>query len=507
MKIIKSFVIKHKYLLYSFVLAFAILLFTSKNSFLYVFNDWVDANAFFTMGKSMMNGVVPYRDLFEQKGPLLYLIYGIGYLLSNYSFHGVFVLEVLSFTIFLYYAHKTISMFLEEKYSFLMLPFVAFIVTTTYAFAQGGSCEEFCLPFFAVSLYYFIKHFRESQLTDKEIYINGVIAGCVLLMKFTMLGFWIGFGLFIFIDLLKRENIKKAFMFCLKFLIGMFIPFALALLYLLITGGIKDFFEDYFIINMTAYEAGKKYSFIQRIIRIFRTIFIAFRQNGVLFVSTIASLPIFVWFIKDKNKYFKLYLIGLMFFTLFFIFWGLKIYRYYILPVTIFTIIVLIGVISIIKKHTDKIINKKIMNYVFVLFFIVFVVLSSFRARFRSDMSKEKKDYFQYKYAEHINKYENPTLINMGFLDVGVYTVSGVIPNTKFFEQQNIDYEKYPDNIDGLNNSVKNKEVMFVVYSSKTESTMIPDVVYENYNLVYKDDYIFEDDEFTAYLFQLKELP
>ena len=49
----------------------------------------VDGNAFFTMGKGMFNGKVPYKDLFEQKGPLLYLIYGIGYLISHDTLLGV----------------------------------------------------------------------------------------------------------------------------------------------------------------------------------------------------------------------------------------------------------------------------------------------------------------------------------------------------------------------------------------------------------------------------------
>ena len=62
------------------------LLICSKNSPLYPYNDWVDGNAFFTMGKGMFNGKVPYKDLFEQKGPLLYLIYGIGYLISHDTF-------------------------------------------------------------------------------------------------------------------------------------------------------------------------------------------------------------------------------------------------------------------------------------------------------------------------------------------------------------------------------------------------------------------------------------
>ena len=67
---------ERKFNVQSFVLlilvSFCSLLFCTKNSWLYSFNDWVDGNAFFTMGKGMVNGLVPYKDLFEQKGPLLY---------------------------------------------------------------------------------------------------------------------------------------------------------------------------------------------------------------------------------------------------------------------------------------------------------------------------------------------------------------------------------------------------------------------------------------------------
>ena len=87
-------------LLLCFFLAFVCITVCSKNSFLYAFNDWVDANAFFTMGKGFVNGLVPYLDLFEQKGPILYLIYGIGYLFSHDSFFGIYLLEIISYTVF-----------------------------------------------------------------------------------------------------------------------------------------------------------------------------------------------------------------------------------------------------------------------------------------------------------------------------------------------------------------------------------------------------------------------
>ena len=73
----------------------------SLSSPLYPFNDWVDANCFFTVGKSMLYGIVPYRDLYEQKGPLLYALYALCYPISHRTFLGGWLLEVAAAWAFL----------------------------------------------------------------------------------------------------------------------------------------------------------------------------------------------------------------------------------------------------------------------------------------------------------------------------------------------------------------------------------------------------------------------
>ncbi len=504
MKKIKNFIIKHKFPIFFFFVAFVILLFTSKNSFIYRFNTWVDANAFFTMGKSMVRGVIPYKEIFEQKGPLLYLIYGIGSLISYTSFHGVFILEVISFTVFLYYVHKIFSMYLDKKYSFILIPIVAFAITTTKAYTHGGSCEEFCLPYMAISLYYFIRHFKEKPLTNKEIIINGLMAGIVLTMKYTILGFWIGFGFFIFLDLIIKKKIKESFMFCIKFLIGMSIPFIIFVIYFLITGGLKEFIDDYFIINMTAYPNSEKLTIFRKLYRIARSVYRSINLNFPFIAPLIYAMPITVWFIKDKNKYLKFSLIGLMGFTFFFIYFGLKYYIYYIIPTTIFIVITLLGVVSILDKYISKIINKKYMYIVFSIIFVLFGFLSYYYSQNKDEIMLSRDSYFQYKYADYINKYDNPTLLNMGTLDVGVYTTSGVIPTTQYFEVQNFEYKLYPYNIDSLNRNAKNKDTMFIVYA--TWNTNIPKEISDNYDKVYEDIYYFEGSKRYAFLYKVKGL-
>lgn len=500
-------ILKFKYVIYSFILAFIVLLFTSKNSFLYVFNDWVDANAFFTVGKSMFNGLVPYKDIFEQKGLLLYLIYGIGYLFNPRSFHGLFILEVISFSCFLYYVHCIFSLFFNKKYSFILLPIVAIVLTTSSTFVHGGSCEEFCLPFIAVSLYYFIRHFKK-ELNTKEIIINGLMAGLVLMMKYTLLSFWIGFGFIIFINYLFNKKYKKSILFCFEFLLGMSIPFLIGLFYLLINGAVKDFFDVYFVINMSSY-VNHDFGFFERIVKVFIHLFDLLFE---LLISKKIIIPIllvavfYIVFGKYKDKGIKFGLIGLLLFMIFFTFWGLRVYIYYFLPVLFLGLIIfIIYFVSFFQKYTDIIIDRKFMCFIFMFMFVLTPFVSYLFANYRADIYKTRDDYFQYKYADYINKFDDPTLLNTGYLDLGVYTVSGVIPNTRFFELLNIPYESFPDNEDSLERYIRNKDVKFIVYTVRSADIVGPDYYYKNYRMVYKDTYIFEGIPYTAALFELKE--
>ena len=94
----------------------------------------------------------------------------------------------------------------------------------------------------------------------------------------------------------------------------------------------------------------------------------------------------------------------------------------------------------------------------------------------------------------------------MGYLDVGVYTLSNIIPSTKYFEQQNISYERFKDNIDELNKYATNKKIKFIVYCTDIDNKTIPKSITNNYNLIYEDKYIYEKQKLYARLYQLKEL-
>ncbi len=502
----KSFLKKNiesiKIISFCFIVSLIILSLTSKCSFFYPFNDWVDANAFFTVGKAMFNNVVPYRDIFEQKGIFLYFIYGLGYLISNTSFLGVFVFELLFFTTSMYYCFKIVNLFLPKIYAYTIIPLYATFICTSLSFVHGGGAEEFCLPFMAITLYYFLDHFKNGEITYKRLFIAGFLAGLVLLTKYTLLGFWFGFMAIIFFDLFFSKKYKKSFLACVWFLIGMIIPFIIAAIYLLINNALDDFINVYFILNMTAYNDGTSVHIIRRLYRIYRKFASMIYHRGVFAIALVGLAPILSLKFDIKWKG-RIAVVGIYLLTILGVFWGLRFYKYYLFPMLIFGIISMTAIFMLLHKFV-KLQDKKI-----ILFSVTIATcLAWCFANYKEMRFMDKKEMFQYRYAEIVNQSPHPTLVNMDALDCGLYTTSGIIPSTYFFEKQNFDYERFPDNLDSFARYIEERETEFILYSTTLELDELDErepKLFENYDLIKKDKYNNEHNWRYAYLFKRKD--
>ena len=70
----------------------------------------------------MTRGLMPYRDLFDHKGPLLFMLYALGAAISDTSFIGVFALEALSLAAAVYAGWRTVRLFGEGRLTLLAMP-------------------------------------------------------------------------------------------------------------------------------------------------------------------------------------------------------------------------------------------------------------------------------------------------------------------------------------------------------------------------------------------------
>lgn len=493
---------KIKLILFCFIISLVVLFICSENSPIYPMNTWVDVNSFFTTAKSMLSGKVLYRDVVEQKGPLLYLIYILGLLINSKSYIGVFIVEIGFFTVFLYYMHKIMMLYLEKTYSNILLPIIASLICISHSFCHGGSAEEFVFPLMAIVLYHFLIFLKEKKISNKKLFLNGFAAGIVLLIKFTLLGPWFSFMMLIFFYYFFNKEYKNAFLYCVIFLSGMAIPFILTIIYFALNNGVYHFFNIYFYMNLFAYNTSK-ISIFMKIINAYTGMVGVLFSNGVTYILTFILIPLFInKYMKDKKD--KIYMNIYILTTILFTFIGNIFFRYYLLILLPFMIF---GLIYIIKFLEIK--NNKEYKVFLVISLLISLIMSYWGANYRKLIFEPKENLIQYKFAEIMKKDpKGKSLINFHFLDNGFYYATDVMPVNKYFHQMNINHIDYPDNYEDHDNTVRNKLVRYVVIQMKTSmdfSNSSYELLLENYELVLQDRE-YQDEEMYEYaLFRVKE--
>ena len=143
-----------------FIIAFTTLLFCSHSSFLYPTNTWVDVNCFVTVAKSMLNGKLLYRDIYDQKGPYLFFIHILCYIVSPNSFFGVFILELVCAFASLIFVVKILKLYSITDNKKLIIASLIYSLTVYFsiAFAQGDSVEELVNPILLATIYLTLKN-------------------------------------------------------------------------------------------------------------------------------------------------------------------------------------------------------------------------------------------------------------------------------------------------------------------------------------------------------------
>ncbi|MCM1518508.1 MAG: glycosyltransferase family 39 protein [Pseudoflavonifractor sp.] len=191
--------------------------------------------------------MIPYIDFADSKGPLLWLIYGIGYLISPRDFIGVFWIEVI-FYIMTFYTLYLCSLRLTSSVPQSLTATV--IMAVAYFFPSAHTemrAEDFCQLFFAITLY------STLSLTDDRGRHNlkrsaiclGICFGATLMIKYNVAAMLASVSVPLLFSL--RRDIRSILRFITCYIIGaaiVIIPFVIALT---TSGSLTAFVNEYFI--------------------------------------------------------------------------------------------------------------------------------------------------------------------------------------------------------------------------------------------------------------------
>jgi hypothetical protein len=136
-----------------------------------------------TIGDAWAHGVVPYRELFDSTGPMLFFIQALGSIANN-SKIAMYVIESLFMTwtlVLLVKIGKTIAPGCRRR---IVLSLAATLFVFVYTIECGNTNEQYSLPFVLYPLYVAVRHFfagRRIALTD--VLLSGLCFGCVSLIR------------------------------------------------------------------------------------------------------------------------------------------------------------------------------------------------------------------------------------------------------------------------------------------------------------------------------------
>lgn len=471
------------------------LLICSKSSPLYPLNDWIDANCFMTVGKSMKYGLVPYRDLYEQKGPVLYMIHCLASFISENTFIGVWIIELVCATMFLYGGYRLMKEYCDDHALFLVPVLAAFTYSSLF-FCHGDSAEELVLPILMWIVWNGMVHAHSgSTTTDREFFLAGLSGGIVLWIKYTLLGVFPAWGICAIIPFLKKGDYGAVVKAVVSVIAGVMVASVPVLLYFGLNHALDDLWQVYFIDNLFVYSkdgAGGIWNLIRTVVSGFEPLLYLSRS----FIVMMCAGTIYLLFHKRWREL-GTYLL-LMIMTGIFAFVGGTWFLYYSL---IFAVFIPMGLVCAewligkaikkIKNHTGTVLACE------MTLAVVFCYLTSTNTYL---LGKPRTDLPQYQFDQIIRKIENPTLLNYGFLDGGFYTVSQIVPTSRYFAQLNIPLQEMKDQ---QKETVQKQLVDFVVTRSDSAYEMQE---FDGYQIVATAQYTFEGSIRHYALYEKKSL-
>jgi hypothetical protein len=162
-----------------------------------------DSSLFLYTASQILDGTMPYRDIFDYHAPLIYLIDALGMLFAGQI--GVWFLEVL------FLAATLVILFLALNHDAGPVP--AFLSTlivaalAAYSLQGGNRIEEYALLFQVIALASFLDYFQRRELTLACVYFIGISAALTLCLNPFLIAFWIPFVLVILALVFKREGL------------------------------------------------------------------------------------------------------------------------------------------------------------------------------------------------------------------------------------------------------------------------------------------------------------
>ena len=265
--------------------------------------SYTDSSVFITMGRAMLKGKIMYKDLFDHKGLYIYFINCLSAMISNRSFIGLFIMEVIFMFVCARIVYALFSMYTSSRVSWIGMQIFLLFAMAGSRFEGGNSTEEYTLVFQLCSIYLVAKYFHSGMSEHPANYMlfHGITASIVLFLRPNMIMMWGAIALIAGIDLLIHKNFSGFFRNLTAGLRGMLIGATPVIIYAVMNNAVKDAVFAIFTYNFIYTASGSGLSIFTLLYRIASTLA---KKSQIIFIAFIL-LSTVIMFIKRRALYFS----------------------------------------------------------------------------------------------------------------------------------------------------------------------------------------------------------
>jgi hypothetical protein len=328
-------------------------------------------------------------------------------------------------------------------------------VAASYAFQQGDSAEELCLPLISFPLLWLLRYLKTQApgpMPAKTALLSGLLCGCVLWIKFTMLGLHLAWILIAFFAQAKNGQWKAAWRCFLWYVAGIALATVPWLIYFGVSGAVGDWLKTYFYDNLFLYSGGEAAGLWDRVKAMGRSFltwgmenwgYAALMAVGLAWQSGLwpggrraqgpSPAP---W--ERGALWLGLGLLSLG------VFIGGKSYPYYgLILYGLMGVALVIPALWAQRLLDGKKAGRPLLRGLcagLTAFSFTLCLLGS--GNVKTLFLKPRESTMQYQLAQVIARTPGATMLNYGFMDAGFYTATGIVPHVKYFHQTNVPLEE-----------------------------------------------------------------
>ena len=205
-----------------------------------------DSGVFLYLGQQIMDGQIPYRDVWDHKGPGVYYLNALGLWLGHGSWWGVWWLEWLSLAGAAILGYVVLSQaFGRGPAAFASL---AWLTSLVFILDGGNFTEEYALPFQFAALYLFWKS-RKSSRPLGYAFMIGVTLAAVFWLKLNMIGVQLSIAVVAVVSMILSPDRRKVLTWIMALFAGVMAVTIPLLVYFAWNGAWNEFVDAAFRYN------------------------------------------------------------------------------------------------------------------------------------------------------------------------------------------------------------------------------------------------------------------